>query len=233
MTDEKTKMSDQDVKTDATTSVPPSGDVPAKDTDTKQEPKEETKAGKTFTQEDLDRIVRERLERERQKFADYEDLQKTAAKWKEHEEAQMSEIDLLKKRLEEKDGQLRERQQEIARLELERTEMLVRSAVVAEASKMGFQDPMDAYELLDVAKLEVTEEGGVEGVKEALTELGEAKPYLIAQQEQRGPTSILPTKLPKGGKSAEETDAERRRRMFGVGETPIGKAQGGGMLMPE
>lgn len=53
---------------------------------------EPQKEGKTFTQEELDKIVGERLQRERQKYADYDDLKTKAAKFDEQEEANKSEL---------------------------------------------------------------------------------------------------------------------------------------------
>lgn len=44
-----------------------------------------------FTQTDVDRIVKDRLERERSKFADYSDLQAKASKFDEFEESQKTE----------------------------------------------------------------------------------------------------------------------------------------------
>jgi hypothetical protein len=46
--------------------------------ETKVEPKKEEKPEATFKQEDVERIVAERLARERKKFSDYDDLKKAA-----------------------------------------------------------------------------------------------------------------------------------------------------------
>lgn len=46
----------------------------------------------TFTQADIDRIVQERLTRERAKFADYETLKEKASKYDQVEEANKSEL---------------------------------------------------------------------------------------------------------------------------------------------
>ena len=46
----------------------------------------------SFTQEDVDRIVKERLERERAKYADYESMKEKAAKYDEVEEASKTEL---------------------------------------------------------------------------------------------------------------------------------------------
>ena len=47
---------------------------------------------KTYTQADIDRIVGERLSRERAKYEDYNELKAKAEKWTEMEEAQKSEL---------------------------------------------------------------------------------------------------------------------------------------------
>ena len=47
---------------------------------------------KTYTQADIDRIVGERLSRERAKYTDYDELKAKAEKWTEMEEAQKSEL---------------------------------------------------------------------------------------------------------------------------------------------
>ena len=48
---------------------------------------------KTFTQDQLDKIVEQRLARERAKFADYEDLKAKADRLAERENADKSEVD--------------------------------------------------------------------------------------------------------------------------------------------
>ena len=50
-------------------------------------------AERMFSQADLDRIVQDRVARERQKYADYEELKGKAAKLDEYEEANKSEIE--------------------------------------------------------------------------------------------------------------------------------------------
>ena len=55
---------------------------------------------RTFTQEELDRIVGERLQRERAKYADFEALKEKAAKFDAAEEAQKSELQKANERAE-------------------------------------------------------------------------------------------------------------------------------------
>lgn len=47
---------------------------------------------KTFTQEELNTIINDRLSREKAKYADYEDIKAKAAKFDEQEEANKSEL---------------------------------------------------------------------------------------------------------------------------------------------
>ena len=79
--------------------------VDPKQADLTPDPKLEAK---TFTQDDVDRIVKDRLARETSKFSDYEDLKKKAdtleAEKKKREEEELTENERLKKQLEEKDG---------------------------------------------------------------------------------------------------------------------------------
>lgn len=51
-----------------------------------------TEPERTFTQSELDAIVRDRLARERGKYADYEELKEKAGKFDEAEEASKSEL---------------------------------------------------------------------------------------------------------------------------------------------
>lgn len=53
---------------------------------------EETKETKTFTQDELNEILNDRLGREKAKYSDYEDLKSKAAKLDEIEEASKSEL---------------------------------------------------------------------------------------------------------------------------------------------
>ena len=47
---------------------------------------------KTFTQEEMNKVISERVQRERAKYADYETLKEKAAKYDQNEEASKSEL---------------------------------------------------------------------------------------------------------------------------------------------
>ena len=71
---------------------------------------------KVFTQEELERILSERLKREREKYKDYEELKKAAEELKKIKEAQMSEQEKLQMRLAEIEREKLERERELAEL---------------------------------------------------------------------------------------------------------------------
>lgn len=86
------------------------------------------KPDKTFTQEELDEIVRTRLERERKKYADYEDIKKLAEEGKALKEAQMSELEKLKASVEEIEKAKKAAETEAAILKRKQTVSLLLAA---------------------------------------------------------------------------------------------------------
>lgn len=63
-------------------------------------PKPKPDEGKTFTQADVDRIVQERLAKEKGKYADYDELKAKAAKVDELETSKKSDLDKLTEQIE-------------------------------------------------------------------------------------------------------------------------------------
>ena len=64
--------------------------------------------GNTFTQEQLEAVMGERIARERAKFADYDELKRKAQAFDEAEAANASELDKMRKRAEEAESRLAE-----------------------------------------------------------------------------------------------------------------------------
>lgn len=84
---------------------------------------------KTFTQADIDRVVTERLARERQRFADYDDLKNKASKFDEYQQSQMSDLEKANEAIKAKDTALAEAQTRLAEMEVQS----VRSAAATAA----------------------------------------------------------------------------------------------------
>jgi hypothetical protein len=69
---------------------------------------------KTFTQDDIDKIVKERIERERKKYADYNDLKAAKAKLDEIEKSKLSDEEKAKAKLAELEGKIAEKEKALA-----------------------------------------------------------------------------------------------------------------------
>ena len=94
---------------------------------------------KTFTQEELEKIIADRLERERRKYKDYDELKKIADEYKKMKEAQMSEEEKLQSRLAELEAAVMEKELEAQEAIIEKTKMKV-------AMEMGL--PVDALDFI-------------------------------------------------------------------------------------
>jgi len=129
---------------------------------------------KTFTQAELERIIGERLGKERAKYADYEDLKTKAARLEEIEAANRSE--------QEKAVDKARREAEEAARKEERGKAAARivKAEIRAAAGGRLADPEDAVRLLDLSEFTVNDDGDVDGkaIKAAIDKLVESKPYL-------------------------------------------------------
>ena len=132
-------------------------------------------AGKTFTQEQLDAIINDRLGRERQKYADYEDLKEAKAELEQLKAGQMTEAEKLKKSAD-------EATQKAQAAEARLRETVTRLEVERQARKLGIVDEDAAYRLLDTSAITFDDDGKPSNIEALLTDLVKAKPYLAAQQ---------------------------------------------------
>jgi hypothetical protein len=87
------------------------------------------------------------------------------------EDAKLPEQERLQRRLAELEAAHTEH-------ERERAEWTTQAAVTKAALRLGFQDPVDAYALLDRAAVDRDESGVPRNVDKLLTDLLRAKPYL-------------------------------------------------------
>jgi len=195
--------------------------MPEKQTPTR----EETPKQKLFTQADMEYEIGQRLKREREKYADYKDLQAAAAKLKEIEETQLSETERLQKKLAELE-QAKGQAETLAR------DTAVRSAVIAAAAKLNFNDPNDAFALIDVSQIQFDDEGQVKNAEALVEKLAKDRDYLL----KRGAGSLEPFAPGSEGSPVRETAAQMRQRIYGGGgiwdmENP--ESQGGGVFWPK
>jgi|SRR3990172_7856475 len=181
---------------------------------------------KTFTQAELDAIVRDRLKREKEKFADYDQLKTAATKLAEIEQSQLSETEKLTRKLAELETAK-------TQAETRARETLIRSKVISEAARLNFNDPEDAYNFIKITEIEFADNGEPKNVAELVKVLAESRKYLI-----KSTNPALAIFNPAGGGNApQETDAQKRARIYGGGgnffDPSRATEMGGGVFWPK
>lgn len=160
--------------------------------------------GKTFSQEQLDAIITERLNREKAKYQDYDALRQ----FKETaEQASKSEVEKLTERAAKAEAEARE----VAERYLART---LDAEARAVAAALGFTKPDKAVKLADLTKAVKDGEVDAEAIHKALTALASEMPELLKPM----PARVGPTNPTKGSETeGKESDAERWSRLRGGG----------------
>lgn len=124
------------------------------------------------TQQQLDRIIRDRLNREREKYADYAEAKKKAEEFDKLQEASRTDLEKAQARAQ-------ELEEKATKAEQKAMQMAIRSAVINEASKQKALSPEAVYKLIDSNTLTVEDDGTVKGVSEAVTALLEENTFLV------------------------------------------------------
>jgi hypothetical protein len=133
----------------------------------------EPEPAKTFTQAELEKIVGERLARERAKYGDYDDLKAKAAKFDSLEQKNKSDL--------EREREAREAaEKKAADAMAAANARLIRAEVIAAAAAAGAVDTDAVVALLAEGAVTVADDGTVTGAEEAVKALLEAKPWLKA-----------------------------------------------------
>jgi hypothetical protein len=142
--------------------------------DPKPDPKPDP-APKTFTQEQIDALLEERLQRERKKYAGFEDYKTKAAKLDELEASQKSDLEKLTG---ERDT-FKKQSEETA---LKANEKIVKSEAKAVAAELGIKSDRIAYaiRLVDLSKVTVDENGDADSasIKQLFEDVLKAVPEL-------------------------------------------------------
>lgn len=170
-------------------------------------------AEKTFTQTELDNVVKERLQRERDKFKDYDDLKGRAAKLAELENAGKSESEKLAARLAAIESQMGIKDQTIQQLQGELTGTKRANLASSVAGQLGAYDPQDANILAAIASIDPAGANAAGEIKAALEELQKSKPYLFKTAGAGNPAPGVAAFNPGSSSGAAETDAQRVQRL--------------------
>jgi hypothetical protein len=167
-----------------TTAPPEAGAETGQQDDGQGQQQQQAPAGKTYSQEDVDRVVRDRLARAEAKYADYNDLKKRAGEYDKLVESSKTD---------------QQRAVEQARKEGE-SEALKRAnsrVITAEARALAaakqFRDPTDAVAFLRAGgaldSIKISDEGDVDtkALEAALDDLAKTKAYLLNEEKNPRP----------------------------------------------
>lgn len=188
-------------------------------------PAADPEPAKTFTQEELEQKIAERLARERKKYADYDEIKKKAEEYEQAEEARKKAEMTAQERLEAEKAEALRKAQE-AEEAAQRTmsaanQRLIKSEFKLFAKEAGVRaDALeDAFKLADVSGVTVDEDGNVDGVKAVIEALIAGKPYLVEQAKKEPKTIGGPTGYSAGDEvKTLETQLEdaKKKRDFGL-----------------
>jgi hypothetical protein len=182
------------------------------------EPKADPQPPKTFTQEELDQIVQDRIARERkkaEKFADYDEIKAKLdaldAEKEERKKAEMTETERLKAEKEEAERLAAEAKAERDKAMLTAAKSLIKSEFRSLAREMNVRADAidDAYRLADTSQVTVDDDGNVIGLADVVKALVETKPYLVEKAAAQ-PKPIGSPSGGSGGSGGNPGDDERK-----------------------
>lgn len=130
------------------------------------------KPAKSFTQDDVNAIVRREIERERAKIGDLDDLKRKAGEFDKLTDAQKSEAQKFAEKTSSLERDVADRDRTIQ-------EMRIQGSVATAAAKLNFHDPDDAWKLIDLANVDFDADGAAKNVDKVLEALAKAKPHLV------------------------------------------------------
>ncbi|WP_252195829.1 scaffolding protein [Bacillus mycoides] len=142
---------------------------------------------KTFTQEELDEIVKKRLERERNKsaeqYGDYDDVKAKLAEYEKAEEErkkqEMTEIERLQAEKEEADKKALEASEAAQTAQEKANTRILNTEIKSIARALDANDPGDVLALLDKSSIQLDAGGNYQGVEDAVNALKESKPWMF------------------------------------------------------
>lgn len=148
---------------------------------------------KTFTQAELDALIKDRLAREKKKYegVDVEEYKRFKADAQKKADDEKTELQKLQEKLSETEKTSKSvMQQANARL--------IKAEFKVLAKELGVEYVDDAFKLADLSGIKVNENGEVEGIKEIVEALVAEKPFLV---KNKGGTGKIDNKS-KGDKGS-------------------------------
>jgi hypothetical protein len=135
---------------------------------------------RAFSQQDVDRIVQDRLARDRRDRPSDTEIQQLR-----EAQSRLSEIEAANKSELEKEREAREAAEKRAtELDARAREISLRASIIAEAARPDRRvvDPDAVVALIDRTSLELDDDGVPTNIASAMDSLLESRPYLVAQE---------------------------------------------------
>jgi hypothetical protein len=168
---------------------------------------------KTFSQADMDRIITERLSREREKYADFDTLKTKAAELDSMKAANQTEAEKVAAAIKDRDARIEAAEKKASEAEQKALGLMRQTRVIGAASTLGAYDPADANFVQATASIDPASATAEADIRAALEALKAAKPYLFrpagARLEAFNPAA--------GNQGSAETDQQRVQRLLRMG----------------
>lgn len=140
---------------------------------------------KTLTQEQVDEVVAKRLERERKKYEDYDDIKAKLIAFEQVEEErkkqEMTEVERLQAEKDEAAKKVVEASELAQKAQEKANARILNTEIKSVARSLNANDPNDVLALLDKSEIKVDEEGNIQGVESAVESLKASKPWMFKQ----------------------------------------------------
>ena len=191
------------------------------------EPTTTAEPAKTFTQEELDKVVADRLAREKkklEKFADYDDLKTKLSEFESAEqkrkEAEMTELEKLQAKLAEKETNEQTLAQQLADMKKTVEAEKIRNEFIKVATSENIAYLDDALALADLSAVKIDEDGKVVGMVEVIKSLVDNKPFLLAKKQSKPIGESTNGNTDRADKTAEQLlkEAAEKARISGRNE---------------
>lgn len=173
---------------------------------------------KTFTQADLDKILADRLAREKKKYEDYDTLKTKLTEFekrqKEQELASLNDKEKAEKLAAEEAERANTLQKQLEETLSNVKAQAIKAAFREAAMKQNIEHIDDAFKLIDLSTVEVSDTFEVNGIDTVVEQFAKERPYLLksnakVEGDVGGPTNPPPTKTDKS--SEELLDAARKK----------------------
>ncbi|MCY7780075.1 phage scaffolding protein [Bacillus haynesii] len=140
---------------------------------------------KTFTQAELDKILKDRLERANKERAELEEKAKRLEEYEKAEEerkkAEMSEAERLRAEKEEAAKRAEEAAEAAKKAKETANQRIINTELRAIARSLNANDPNQVLALLDKSAVELDEDGNVKGAEELVAAFKESSPWMFKQ----------------------------------------------------